>query len=267
MTGTLGFLGFGNMAEAIFRGLLAAAVYPPGSIYVYDVVETKRKKALDADAGAANSVSELARLSDIVVLATKPQDMAGALAELKESFRPDTLVISIAAGISIQFIQDRLGADARVVRVMPNTPAFVGAGAAALATSANATEQDAEAAATIFEAVGIVERVQESDMDLITALVGSGPAYFFYMVEAMTRAAVDAGLAEDKAARLVAQTAYGAGKLLHDTGDSAATLRERVTSKGGTTFAALETFRKRGLDDVIAAGMRAAAERSKELGS
>ncbi len=267
MSATLGFLGFGNMAEAIFRGLLSAGTYSVRNLCVFDVDPAKRAKASEAGAKAVPDAANLARESDVILLATKPQDMAAALAELKPGFRESSLVVSVAAGISTKFIQDRLGPGARIVRVMPNTPAFVSAGAAGFALSPNATDNDAKTVQRIFDAVGITERVDESQMDLITALVGSGPADFFFIVEAMTQAAVAAGLPESQAAPLAAQVCYGAGKLLHDSGESAATLRERVTSKGGTTFAALETFRALNLADVIARGMDAAAKRSKELGS
>ena len=263
---TLGFLGFGNMAEAIFRGLLSAGAYAPSSIYVFDVDENKVKKATEAGAHGASDAGILAASCDIVLLATKPQDLGSAIEDLKAGFRAETLVISIAAGISTGFIEDRLGPETRVIRVMPNTPALVGAGAAGVAANGNATGADVDVACKIFDAVGITERVDESEMDLITALIGSAPAYFFYFVEAMSKAARDSGMSAEMAERLAGQALYGAGRLLHESEDTAAALRERVTSKGGTTFAAIESFRAKDLEGLVAAAMDAAAKRSKELG-
>jgi len=152
------------------------------------------------------------------------------------------------------------------LRVMPNTPALVEAGAAGIALSANCTDADAQIGRTVFEAVGIVEVVPEELIDVVTALSGSGPAYFFYMVECLVRAAQAQGLNEAQAVRLAARTLLGSGRLLEASGEPPAVLRERVTSKGGTTAAALEAFRAGGFDRVIAAGVEAAVARAKELG-
>jgi pyrroline-5-carboxylate reductase len=192
--------------------------------------------------------------------------MREALQSVKGGLRREALVISIAAGVSVGLIQDVLGAKTRVIRAMPNTPAMVGAGATAFARSASCSVADADTARAIFEAVGVAEEVSEELLDVVTALSGSGPAYYFAMVEAQTRAGVALGLPEAQAGRLAGQTLYGAGLLLRESGESAGTLRERVTSKGGTTAAALAEFESRGLADVIHAGMAAAAQRSKELG-
>ncbi|HNT89464.1 MAG TPA: pyrroline-5-carboxylate reductase, partial [Candidatus Hydrogenedentes bacterium] len=199
--------------------------------------------------------------------AVKPQIMNEALQEARKGVKPDILVISIAAGISIAFIRERLGDNVRIVRVMPNTPAMVNAGAAGIALGANCTGDDAAVARTIFEAVGVAEIVQEKDLDVVTALSGSGPAYFFYMVECLVNAAVNEGLREEQATRLAAQTLMGAGKLLASSGESAATLRERVTSKGGTTEAALRCMREERFADIVGKAVRAAAARSRELGA
>lgn len=265
--GTLGFLGFGNMGGAIAQGLTANGVILPDQILVFDVLEEKRAAARALGARLAASPAELAHGADTLLLAVKPQSMAEALGELQPAFQPTkTLVISIAAGISIAFIQDRLGADARVARVMPNTPALVNAGAAGIALSANASEADGAVARAVFEAVGVAVTVPESLIDAVTALSGSGPAYFFYTVECLVKAAVALGLSERDASLLAGQTLLGAGRLLMESGEPASALRERVTSKGGTTAAALEAFRARGLEDVLAAGVDAAAARAAELG-
>jgi pyrroline-5-carboxylate reductase len=266
LEGVLGFLGFGNMGAAILRGLLRGGVISANRAVVFDIAPEKRADAEALGVGAASSAEDLARQADTLVLAVKPQTMADALELLKPGLSPKTLVISIAAGISIAYLQERLGKDTRVVRVMPNTPAMVKSGAAGIALSENCTDYDGRAARTIFEAVGTAEVVPESAMDAVTALSGSGPAYFFYIVECLVNAATAHGLPHAQAARLAAQTLLGAGRLLQESGEPPSALRERVTSKGGTTAAALEAFRRGGLDRIIAAGVAAAAARSKELG-
>ena len=254
------------MGGAILRGILQAGALAPEKAAVYDIDPAKNQTARSLGVTVAESAEDLAAKSDVLLLAPKPQDMDGALAQLKPGLSDRTLVISIVAGISTGYIRDRLGEEIRVVRVMPNTPALVGAGAAGITFSQNCSDADAQVARTIFEAVGIAAMVPEEAMDTVTALSGSGPAYFFYMVECLVGAAVSQGLAEDVAARLAAQTVLGAGRLLTESGEPPSVLRARVTSKGGTTAAALARFREKGLEDVIRAGVDAAAARSKELG-
>ncbi len=263
---TLGFLGFGNMGKAIATGLLETGVIGPNHLAAYDLYEEKRSEAEALGATTFLSPEEFAATCDIVILATKPQDMESAIEGIKPSLRKEALIITIAAGISISFFQQRLGSDRRVVRVMPNTPALVNAGATCIAFSATCTDSDAAKARAIFEAIGVVEVVQEDQIDVVTALSGSGPAYFFYMVECLVRAAVANGLPEAQATRLAAQTLAGSGLLLMQSGEQAATLRARVTSKGGTTEAALKRFEADGFDSIIAAGVEAAAARARELG-
>ncbi len=264
--GTLGFLGFGNMGGAILGGLLKAGALAPAQAAVFDVEADKCAAAKKLGVQVASSPEALGKLCDTLLLAVKPQIMNDALAELKPGFSSTTLVISIAAGISIDFLCDRLGSDIRAVRVMPNTPALVGAGAAGIALSDSCSEADAQAALTIFEAVGVGGLVPEKAIDAVTALSGSGPAYFFRVVECLVEAAMSEGLTEAQATLLAGQTLLGAGKLLTESGEWASVLRERVTSKGGTTAAALAAFHTEGLDRVLSAGVAAAAARSRELG-
>ncbi len=266
MRQALGFLGFGNMGGAIARGLVAANTWPASGMIVYDLDAVKRAEAGKLGARVAATPAELAQASDALVLAPKPQDMAVALAAIRPGFSERTLIVSIAAGISISFIQARLGAAARVARVMPNTPAMVGLGAAAISLSANATGADAVVVKTIFDAIGICETVPEESMDAVTGLSGSGPAYFFYMVECLVDAAKAQGLTEAQALRLVGQTLYGAGKLLMESGEGPAILRERVTSKGGTTAAGLAALSEKDFAGAIHAAVAAATARSRELG-
>jgi pyrroline-5-carboxylate reductase len=263
---TIGFLGYGNMGQAIANGLIRVDIVSPEHIAAYDM-DAEKLNSLKALGGtAADSMEDLARRSQVLVLATKPQDMDAALDSLRSGDSTVSLYISIAAGLSIAYFQEHLGADAHIVRVMPNTPAMVGAGASGIALSETCTEDDGRIADAIFGAVGISERVSEADLDAVTALSGSGPAYYFYLVECFVRAGTMLGLHEDQATKLAAQTLHGAGLLLKESSESAAELRERVTSKGGTTYAALESFRASGLEDAVYAAMKAAADRSKELG-
>lgn len=266
LQGILGFMGYGNMGGAIARGLIAAKTIPAGRVRVYDVDAAKAGAAASLGIQVCTTPAQLLKGCDTLVLAVKPQMMAEVLEQMKAELSPNTLVISIAAGISTTYVQDRLGPDARVIRVMPNTPALVSAGAAGIAPGKKATESDMLTGRTIFESVGISEVVGEDFIDSVTGLSGSGPAYFFYMVECLIKSAVKHGLSECQAARLAGQTLFGSGKLLVESGEPASVLRERVTSKGGTTAAALAAFESGGLADLISTGVDAAVARAKELG-
>ena len=203
--------------------------------------------------------------ADVVLLAVKPQQMSAVLAPLKSAISNRTVFISIAAGMTTGRIEAELGGKARVVRVMPNTPALVGAGAAALAKGAHATDDDLTTAEAILGAVGITVRVEEKFIDAVTALSGSGPAYVFYVAEAMIKAGVAAGLDEALARKLAVQSVYGAGKLLVESGEKPEALRRKVTSPGGTTEAALKVMSERKLAEIFTEAIRAAEQRSREL--
>jgi pyrroline-5-carboxylate reductase len=254
------------MGSAILRGLIDTATMKPEQARVFDPDQARREEVSALGVACVDSPAQLGRDCDVLILAVKPQMMDQAVQALGPIDPAKTLFVSIAAGISIGHLQSLLGDKTRVVRVMPNTPALVRAGAAGIAPSPNCTDEDIERVRAIFESVGIVEQVTEQAMDIVTALSGSGPAYFFYLVECMTEAAVHAGLSPDQARRLAVQTLFGAGRLLAESGESAATLRERVTSKGGTTEAALKTLAALGFAEIVQAGVAAAATRSKELG-
>jgi len=262
----LGFLGFGNMGRAIASGLLERQTMRPQQLSAFDVDEAKRAAAGAMGIEIVSSAESLAETCDAVLVAVKPQNATEALEPLAGNLDARVLVISICAGLSTAFFQKQLGSGVRVVRVMPNTPALVGAGAAALAPSENCTQDDIDFAMAVFESVGLAQGVSESAMDAVTALSGSGPAYFFYMVECLVRAAQSEGLTEEQATELAKQTALGAGRLLVESGESAGVLRERVTSKGGTTEAALRVFKENGFEELIRKGVAAAADRSRELG-
>lgn len=264
---TLGFLGYGNMGAAILEGLIGLGAVDRAKALAFDPSPARCAEAERIGVACASSLADLVSRSGVLILAVKPQVMGAVLDEVKPALKPGTLVISIAAGISSQFIQSRLSGGTPVIRVMPNTPYMVHAGASGMAPSVECSEAQIEIAREIFASMGIAEVVEESAIDAITALSGSGPAYFFYMVECLVEAAVAQGLERGMAERLAGQTLYGAGKLLKETGEAAGELRKKVTSPGGTTEAALNAFRAEGLEKTVGVAVSAAANRSRELGA
>jgi len=263
----LGLIGAGRMAEALARGVTASGAVPPERITASDPDESRRRAlaALGVRVVAENAAA--AGASDIVVLAVKPQALPGVLDGLAGSIRPEHLVVSIAAGVPTAFIESRLPPPARVVRVMPNAPMQVGRGAAALARGARAGADDIAVALALFSTSGVACEVAESDLDAVTALSGSGPAYAFFLAECMIEAGVAEGLDGGLARALVAATIEGAGALLGANDEAPAELRRRVTSPGGTTQAAFERIDDAGVRAHLVAAVRRAAERSRELAS
>jgi len=259
------FIGAGNMAEAIVSGMVAGDFCEPEKIIMTDI-RPDRLSDLGAEYGVSTSAdNRVVKDAEIVVLAVKPQVMADVLKEIAPVLQKETLVVSIAAGISCAKIEAELEGDRRVVRVMPNTPALIGQGAAAIAAGAHADEADLEVAEAILQCVGLTVRVEEKELDAVTALSGSGPAYVFYLLEAMLDAAEEMGLEKETARSLALQTVEGAARLMKDSGESAKTLRERVTSKGGTTEAAIHTLNDENVKGAIMKALKAAHDRSVEL--
>jgi len=259
------FVGAGNMAEAIVSGMVAGDFCAPEKIIMTDV-RTDRLSDLEAEYGVSTSAdNSVVENAEIVVLAVKPQVMADVLAEIAPVLQEETLLISIAAGISCAKIEAGLEGERRVVRVMPNTPALIGQGAAAIASGSHADEADLEVAEAILQCVGLTVRVDEKELDAVTALSGSGPAYVFYLLEAMLDAGEEMGLEEETARTLALQTVEGAARLMKDSGESASALRERVTSKGGTTEAAIHTLNEENVKGAVLKALKAAYDRSVEL--
>lgn len=260
----IAFIGAGNMAEALVKGLLRAQV-PAAHLCVSDV-RAERLDYFRATFGV-NAVADnlgAAREADVVVLAVKPQQFGEVLPALA-GVAGRALFVSIAAGIPTARIERALGPRARVVRVMPNTPALVGAGISALCSGAHASPKDVETAEALLRAVGKTVRVEERLMDAVTAVSGSGPAYIFRVMEAMEAAAIAQGLAPDQARALVVATIVGAGQLAASSGRAPVELREQVTSKGGTTEAALKVLDARDLVGAFNEAVAAAARRAREL--
>ena len=261
---SVGFIGAGNMAEAIARGLLAAGLRPD-QLSASDPVEARRaylSRELGVQTGSDNAA--VAARSEVVVLAVKPQHLAGALEGLGDPNRP--LFLSIVAGCTSARLAGLLGAEARFVRSMPNTPALIGSGVAAIASDTGASPADLDRAARILGSVGRVVRVPESLMDAVTGLSGSGPAYAYLFIEALTEAGVREGLTAETARELAAHTLEGAARMVSEAGEHPAVLRERVSSPGGTTVAGLQALEAGGLRSAVLAAVRAATERSRELG-
>lgn len=212
-----------------------------------------------------STASEAVEGSDVVIISVKPQDVAAVLEEISPLVTPKHLLLTVAAGLPASFYEERLAKGVRVVRAMPNTPAIVARGATAIAKGANATDADIQFVGSMLRATGLVVVVDESQIDAVIAVSGSGPAYFFAVVEALTEAGVAQGLDRVLATQLAAQTFVGAAHLLELSGETPKVLRERVSSPGGTTLAALAAMNDAGLQGVISAGAAAAARRSKEM--
>ncbi len=268
LTQTIGFLGTGNMAEALIKGLIAAGVVDPKQIHGSDP-RKERCDELKARFGilVTPSNSEVVRNAEIVVLSVKPQILPKVLDEIAPHLKPSALVISIAAGVPVSAIEPRLPEGTRVVRTMPNTPALVGAGATAIAAGQHAKDDDVEATRRIFDAVGMTVVLDESQLDAVTGLSGSGPAYVFLIIEALSDAGVKVGLSRYNAQALAAQTLLGSAKLLIETKEHPGRLKDMVTSPGGTAIAGLHTLEAGGLRTTLINAVEAATNRSRELGA
>jgi pyrroline-5-carboxylate reductase len=261
---TIAFIGGGNMAEALISGLCRAG-HADGNIIVAEPLQTKRDELAEKyGIHAVGDNREAASQADILVLAVKPQRMQAVLEGLAGHEKPDVTLISIAAGVSTAALRGWLGGHAACVRVMPNTPALVGAGISVLFSDADSTHR--ARAEYVLEACGDAVWVdEEKQLHAVTAVSGSGPAYFFLLTEIMQAAGVKLGLSEALAAKLAGQTALGAGKMLVESNRSAEELRHQVTSPGGTTQAALDAMFEQGLPNAVRAGVIAACKRSEEL--
>jgi pyrroline-5-carboxylate reductase len=266
-TRRIGMIGGGNMAAALVRGLLVSGRVTKEQVRASDVLEEKRR-ALEAAHGivTTDDNAAVARFADVVVLAVKPQVIAQAAATFAEALAPETLVVSVAAGVTIRALETLLPHSRRIVRAMPNTPALVLAGATAVAASSGATNGDLAAAIALFEAVGSVVRVEESSLDAVTGLSGSGPAYVMLVIEALTQGGVNAGLDRTIALSLATEVVLGSAKLVVETGEDPARLREMVTSPNGTTLAGLRALESGGLVRALVAAVESATQRSRELG-
>jgi pyrroline-5-carboxylate reductase len=266
-TNKIGFIGGGNMASSLISGLIASG-HAPEQIWVSDInPDTLTALANELNVNTSANNDDIINAVDVVVLAVKPQALsavaqsAAALIQQRKS-----LVVSIAAGINQHSLSRWLGADTAIVRCMPNTPALVLTGATALHANAKVTAEQCDLAENILRSVGIALWVEdEAELDAVTAVSGSGPAYFFLLMEAMEKAALELGLSQQTARLLVQQTALGAAKIALESAESPEQLRRRVTSPGGTTQQAIETFEQGGFTDLVSKALHAARDRSIEM--
>jgi pyrroline-5-carboxylate reductase len=254
------------MANALIRGLVRSGT--PAARITATVRRAEKQAELVAAHGIAVAFDNVAaaRAAEVVVLAVKPQALDGVLKQIAGAIDRSKLIVSVAAGVPIAAIERRLGAGTRIVRAMPNTPALVGLGATALARGENATDADLALATALFDSVGLTTVLEESQLDAVTGLSGSGPAYIFLIIEALSDAGVKVGLSRHVALKLAAQTVLGSAKLLIETGQHPGQLKDQVTSPGGTAIAGLHTLEAGGLRTTLMDAVEAATRRAKELG-
>ncbi|WP_333873701.1 pyrroline-5-carboxylate reductase [Methylobacter sp.] len=266
-TNKIGFIGGGNMASSLISGLIASG-HAPEQIWVSDInPDTLNNLAEQLNVNTSANNDDVVNAVDVVVLAVKPQTL-GAVAQGIAALiqQKKSLVVSIAAGINQNSLSRWLGADTAIVRCMPNTPALVLTGATALHANDKVTAEQRDLAENILRAVGIALWVEdEAELDAVTAVSGSGPAYYFLLMEAMEKAALELGLSQETARLLVQQTALGAAKIALESAESPEQLRKRVTSPGGTTQQAIETFEQGGFTELVAKALHAARDRSIEM--
>ncbi|MDR1135815.1 MAG: pyrroline-5-carboxylate reductase [Clostridiales Family XIII bacterium] len=261
----LGFIGAGNMGGAIIRGYIASGSSPDG-IAAYDAFESKLDELVSSlGIRKMGSIGELVDACDVVIMAVKPGNFEEVLPLAAERLKKEQVVVSMAAGVSIGFMEAYLGVSAKIVRIMPNTPAMVGESMTAVSRNKNVTSEEFEAVMSIFKSIGLAAPVDESLMDVVTGLSGSSPAYVYMFIDALTKGAVKNGMDETEARTFAAQAVLGAARMVMVTGTEPATLRENVCSPGGTTIEAVETLRRNGFEESVIEGMQAAIEKSKIL--
>ncbi len=263
----VGFLGAGKMATALARGWLATGLVGPDRVVASDP-DTHARNAFRGSTAqrVTESNQEVVAASDLLVLAVKPQSMTALLNEIRGDVSERHLIVSIAAGVSLAQLTQGLGADRRVVRVMPNTPCLVGASASGFAPGEHATPEDVTLVERLLGAVGLAYRLPESLLDAVTGLSGSGPAFVYVVIEALSDGGVRMGLPRDVATALAAQTVLGSAKMVLETRSHPGVLKDMVTSPGGTTIAGLHALERGGLRAALIDAVEAATKRSAELG-
>jgi pyrroline-5-carboxylate reductase len=252
------------MGSSIIKSLLMKSI-TSDQICIADKSPEKLEQLKNQYQVEVKEIVAIGKSCNVIFLAVKPQDLADVLNELKQTIQPETVVISIAAGKTIKFIEDQLQTNNPVIRAMPNTPAQIGKGISAIAAGAKVSSDELKIATELFSTTGEVVVVTEDKIDAVTALSGSGPAYFFYFIEAMVKAGVELGLTDEIATKLAIETISGSAAMLKESNLDAATLRKNVTSPKGTTAAALEVFSNNDLENIILKAMSAAKNRAQEL--
>ena len=263
----MGFLGAGKMATALAKGFIRAGLVSAADVMAGDLSSAARQAFAQETGGHVTASNvEVVRFAQTLILAVKPAHVAAALGQIRTDFTARHLLISIAAGVSIKAITAGLFETARVIRVMPNTPALVGASATGYAPGEAATPEDAALAQKLFSSVGIAFELKENLLDAVTGLSGSGPAYVYLMIEALSDGGVAEGLPRDIATRLAAQTLLGGARMVLETGLHPGALKDMVTSPGGTTIEALHELELAGVRGALITAVRTAAEKSRKLG-
>ncbi len=263
---TLGFIGAGNMATAIVNGIVSSGVLPPAQIAVFDVNTEQCAYFAQMGVQVADTAEQLVQDCQVITLAVKPQNFQEVLTQIKTQATPQKLFISIAAGISTDYIRSTLQCNCPVIRTMPNTPLLLGQGATAMCRSEGVTDEMFARAEGFFSCCGTVAELPEAQMNAVISVNGSSLAYFYLFAKAMLQSAVEQGITKETALPLIAQTLIGSAGMLVYSGKTPQELIDMVSSKGGTTLAALEVFYQDGLEDTIAQAMRACTKRAEELG-
>ncbi len=263
---SVGFIGAGNMASAIIKGLLKQGRYEAKDIFVYDIAQAKRQEMAKLGLSVLESGPQVAQASDMLVLAIKPQQYADVLETLRGYVKSSTVVVSIAAGISIAYVRNGLALDCPVVRAMPNTPLLLGQGATALCRSAGMAQEDFDAAAELFAASGDVAELTEDKMNAVISVNGSSPAYIYLFAKAMVDYAAGQGIPEEEALRLVCKTLEGSAAMLRSSGHTPGELIDMVCSPGGTTLAAMQVLNDNHFADIVQKAMQSCTTRAEELG-
>jgi len=264
---TIGFIGAGKMATALARGFLRAGLVARNRLIASDISGAARA-AFSKETGAKTTGSniEVTKLAKVLILAVKPDQVNAVLGELRSQVHKRHLLISIAAGVPLSRLEGALGAGARVIRAMPNTPALVGRSATGLALGGGARSQDGKLALKLFSAVGLAFPLKETALDAVTGLSGSGHAYVYLFIEGLSDGGVAAGLPRNVATRLAAQTVLGSAQMVLETGEHPAALKDMVTSPGGTTIEGIHELEKGKLRATLISAVRAATDKSKRLG-
>lgn len=261
---TYALVGVGKLGEALLSGLLRSG-RPKEQVIAAERYEARAKEIAETYGVATADPAEAVAKADVVLLAVKPQDMRAALRDIAGSVRPESLVVSMAAGITLKLLEEELPPGTHCIRVMTNTPVFVDEAMSAISPGTHATEEHLQLVEDLLRGVGRVIRVPESQQDAVTALSGSGPAYFFYLVEAMIDAGILLGLPRAVAAELIVQTAVGSAKMLKESDEHPVVLREAVMSPAGTTISAIRVMEDHGVRAAMLAALEAARNRSQEL--
>lgn len=262
----IGFIGLGNMASAIIGGILAKGMSKPEDIIGFDKYEGARENAkAKFSINIAEDNSQTAQMSDILFLAVKPQFFPDVLSELKGKIAKETLVVSIAAGKTIEFLEEAISTKHKIVRCMPNTPALVGEGCTGVCCNKQVTDKELECVLTLLNSFGKAYKITENMMDAVVAVSGSSPAYVFMFIEAMADGAVKAGMPRNQAYEFAAQAVLGSAKMVLETGKHPAELKDMVCSPGGTTIEAVKVLEQKGLRGAVMEAMEACIERNKQL--